>query len=209
MSGCANQVTSGIPSADCTYAGWGCDAQIPSTSSGPRPASRSAAMHACNASAAALISPPSRRKPVVPTPANAIASLMGLRLVTMVASVAHEPEDRERRAVAFDPVELHRRADHDGLVGRADDRARQAQTRLLLQLDGDHRVGRGVVDAGGGWALVQEDHHVDEAPPADRCGDDVRRPARGADGPGRMVPRPATVAAVDPELVFEQPTVEV
>jgi hypothetical protein len=61
----ANQVISGMPSADCTTAAGGVDPTMPSTSAAVSPVSRSTLTQASSASEAALTSPPSREKPVV------------------------------------------------------------------------------------------------------------------------------------------------
>ena len=79
ICGLANQVISGMPSADCMYAADGVEPTMPSTSAAVRPVSRNTCTHASSASDAALTSPPSREKPVVAALAIATRSFTGLR----------------------------------------------------------------------------------------------------------------------------------
>ena len=64
-------------------------------------------------------------------------------------------------------------------------------------------IRRRVVDARRRRTLVEEDRHEDRAAPAHRCRHDVLRPARRADGPGRLVPCAAIPAPHDAQLVVE------
>ena len=75
--GLANHVTSGMPSADWTQRASGIDPQMPSTSAGPRPVSRSTLTHASAASDPGLRPLLRGTKPVVAAPAKATRSFSG------------------------------------------------------------------------------------------------------------------------------------
>ncbi len=203
ICGFANQVISGMPSADCTAAAEGVEPTMPSTSAAVDPVSRQAATQASSASDAALTSPPSREKPVVAALAIATRSLAGLRDEIMASRSSRggtpgpgTPRGRASRASTGAPITMSSLAAPTTVLG-------EAQPRLLLELDGHDRIGRRVVDARRRRSLVEVDGHEDRAAPAHRGRDDVGGPARRADRCGRCVPRAAVGAAHDPQLVVE------
>src|SRR5262245_26138171 len=162
----------------------------PLTSRLSMPAASIAAMHASTAIEAAVTSPEFRLNPVVAADANATWSFAGLRpaIVTRAcSSVGRQLENGEWTAVALDPGKPDALTDLEFVVGSTDHRAREPQTFLFVELDGDDRVGSCVVDAFSGWALVQQDQQVHGPVAGDGCGDQVLRPALRAHRLGAMV----------------------
>ena len=93
------------------------------------------------------------------------------------------------------------------VVRRSDDRAGEPQPGLLVEVDGHDGIGRRVIDALGGGALMQEDGHEDRARAGHRLRFDAIRQAGRADRLRRRVPCPAVGAAVDQQLPPQPPSV--
>ena len=108
---------------------------MPSTSAAVSPHSRSTATQASAASDAWERSVLCGVKPVVAAPANATWSFIGLRdeITIDVAPVRRNAGTGTPAPV--DPVELDPLADHDRVVRRVDDRRREPQADLLVELD--------------------------------------------------------------------------
>ena len=86
-----------------------------------------------------------------------------------------QAEYRERRTVTLYPRQLDRLAYGDVVDGAIDDRGREAERALFVELDSGDRMRSGaVVDTRCGRTLVQQHQEMDRAPSTDLGGVHIR-----------------------------------